>query len=203
MIIAGAGGHGLELLALLKEQNLTANPIYFYDENDLLLDVIESIPVIKSKTELKSILNTYPDFFLGVGNPVFRERLDQNLTELGGVLTSVSSSNAVNQSNSVNADVFSFGFIGPKVQLGRGVLINTRANVHHECKIGDYCEIGPGAIILGNASLGKKCRIGAGAVILPGISLGDHVIVGAGAVVTKNIMDNTKVIGVPAKTLNR
>ncbi|MEK7592364.1 MAG: acyltransferase [Patescibacteria group bacterium] len=40
--------------------------------------------------------------------------------------------------------------------------------------------------------------IGAGAVILPGITIGENAMVGAGAVVTKDVPDNTTVIGNPA-----
>jgi hypothetical protein len=51
--------------------------------------------------------------------------------------------------------------------------------------------------------IGKHCWIGANAVILPGVTLGDYVVVGAGAVVTKNVPDNTTVVGVPAKPIPR
>ena len=43
--------------------------------------------------------------------------------------------------------------------------------------------------------------IGSGATILCGVTIGKNAIVGAGAVVTKDVPDNTKVAGVPAKFL--
>jgi acetyltransferase-like isoleucine patch superfamily enzyme len=45
--------------------------------------------------------------------------------------------------------------------------------------------------------------IGAGAVILPGIRIGKYAMVGAGAVVTKDVPDDTTVIGNPAQPLYR
>lgn len=48
----------------------------------------------------------------------------------------------------------------------------------------------------------KGASIGAGAVILPGITIGKNAMVGAGAVVTKDVPDNTTVIGNPARILN-
>jgi acetyltransferase-like isoleucine patch superfamily enzyme len=50
--------------------------------------------------------------------------------------------------------------------------------------------------------IGKYCWIGAGAVILPGIELGDFTIVGAGAIVTNSFTDGYAIIGGnPAKVI--
>ena len=50
--------------------------------------------------------------------------------------------------------------------------------------------------------IGKYCWIGMGVVVLPGVELGDYTIVAAGAIVTKSFLDGYQVIGVnPAKVL--
>jgi acetyltransferase-like isoleucine patch superfamily enzyme len=50
--------------------------------------------------------------------------------------------------------------------------------------------------------IGKYCWIGAGAVVLPGVELGDFTIVGAGAVVTKSFPGGYVVIaGNPARSI--
>jgi len=198
MVIAGAGGHGLELLAIVQSLDSITSPLTFFDENPDIKSPINQISLISSLGEASKIFQNNPEFILGVGNPIFRERLDYLLTHLGGNLSQVKAPTSVIQSKLNLTDVMSFAFIGPNVQFGRGCLINTRANVHHECQIGDYSEIGPGALILGNVKIGKKCRIGAGAILLPGIEIGDEVIVGAGAVVTKSFLNRTILRGVPA-----
>jgi acetyltransferase-like isoleucine patch superfamily enzyme len=83
--------------------------------------------------------------------------------------------------------------------IGKGTLINTGAHLHHDIEIGDFCEIAPAALLLGKAKLGSHVFVGAGAIILPGITVGKNVVIGAGAIVTKNISDNQKVKGNPAK----
>jgi acetyltransferase-like isoleucine patch superfamily enzyme len=50
--------------------------------------------------------------------------------------------------------------------------------------------------------IGKYCWIGMGVVVLPGVELGDYTIVAAGAIVTKSFLDGYQVIGGnPAKVL--
>lgn len=49
----------------------------------------------------------------------------------------------------------------------------------------------------------KKAFIGNNAIVLPGIEIGEKAIVGAGAVVTKNILSNSVVCGIPAKSIHK
>lgn len=65
----------------------------------------------------------------------------------------------------------------------------------------DYCrgENGKGkryCTVIGHNSI-----IGIGSFIMPGIKIGDHVVVGAGAVVTKDIPNNSIVVGNPARII--
>jgi acetyltransferase-like isoleucine patch superfamily enzyme len=56
--------------------------------------------------------------------------------------------------------------------------------------------------IMKPVKIGKYCWIGAGAVVLPGVELGDFTIVGAGAVVTKSFPEGYTVIaGNPARPI--
>lgn len=203
MVIAGAGGHGMEVFEVLKK--LKFGNFIFFDENPSKSSPYPEIPLISDQENLREFLNRDPDFVLGVGNPEAREKLFTFLKSKGGTYK-----NLVSDSSHISSDLISNGFeamkfsyIGPKCKFGTGVLINTRANVHHECEIGSFSEIGPGAILLGAVKVGAKCRIGAGAVILPGLKIGDNVVVGAGAVVTKDIGENQTVIGIPAVSLRK
>jgi acetyltransferase-like isoleucine patch superfamily enzyme len=47
----------------------------------------------------------------------------------------------------------------------------------------------------------KGASIGSNATILCGITIGENALIGAGSVVTKDVLPNTVVAGVPAKTL--
>src|ERR1035437_3673827 len=82
--------------------------------------------------------------------------------------------------------------INPLSQIGTGVICNTGCVIDHECTVGDFAHIGPGAVLCGNVKVGRLSFIGANAVIRQGITIGNNVIVGAGAVVVKDIPDNTQ-----------
>lgn len=49
----------------------------------------------------------------------------------------------------------------------------------------------------------RRASIGSNATILAGITIGENAIVGAGAVVTRDVPDNTTVVGVPARIIGK
>lgn len=203
MVIAGAGGHGLEVFQSLVDQGVVESELLFFDE-DISKKKSHPFPerVICSLDHISEIFQKNSEFCLGVGNPIHRQNLELLLTKIGGTLKGLAHPSAIFDQTHVFTfvDKMAFSFVGPNTNLGKGVLVNVRANIHHDCKVGEYTEIGPGAMLLGGSTIGEKCRIGAGAVILPGVSLGDEIIVGAGAVVTKDCFQAGAILkGVPAK----
>ena len=114
-------------------------------------------------------------------------------------------------------------FIGPFVEIQRGVLIGQNCKIQSHAfvcelvKIGNDCFISHGAMFVndlfatggparGNKELwrstkiGNHVSIGTGATILP-VEICDHVVVGAGAVITKNITQPGIYVGNPARLL--
>ncbi len=59
---------------------------------------------------------------------------------------------------------------GIPVHLGKGVTVGHGAIIHGS-RIGDYCLIGMGAILLDGSVIGKECLIGAGALIPEGAKI--------------------------------
>ena len=49
--------------------------------------------------------------------------------------------------------------------------------------------------------VGNDVYFGNNVIVLPGVVIGSNVVIGAGAVVTKNIPDNSLVVGVPARVI--
>ncbi len=88
-----------------------------------------------------------------------------------------------------------------KVKVGIGAIINTRASVDHDCVIGAYAHIAPGATLSGNVHVGECSLIGVGASVIQGIRIGAMCTIGAGSAVIRNLPDNVSVGGVPARVL--
>ena len=114
-------------------------------------------------------------------------------------------------------------FIGPFVEIQRGVRIGDRTRVHSHsfiCElvtIGHDCFISHGAMFVNDlfstghpaggdqskwraTNIGSFVSVGTGAVILP-VDICDHVVIGAGSVVTRTIDTPGVYAGNPARKL--
>ncbi|SDA96369.1 sugar O-acyltransferase, sialic acid O-acetyltransferase NeuD family [Algoriphagus alkaliphilus] len=202
MIVAGAGGHALELLDILISQGMTEN-LYFFDGLNPISVFQDKYPVLKTMDQVKAKFLEDPRFILGTGNPKVRAMFFEDFTKAGGILFSVKGTGIAYSNFAFNndADIFNLCFIGANTKIGKGSLINTGAQIHHEVKIGKFSEINPGAILLGKVEVGDFCSIGANATILPKVKIGNYVTVGAGSVVTHNVPDGVTVLGMPAKKI--
>jgi UDP-3-O-[3-hydroxymyristoyl] glucosamine N-acyltransferase len=87
------------------------------------------------------------------------------------------------------------------ITWGKCVIINLNATIGHDCVIGDFVTISPGANISGNVTIGKRCYIGTGAAIIEGVTICDDVTIGAGGVVVKDITEPGTYVGCPVKKI--
>jgi len=114
-------------------------------------------------------------------------------------------------------------FVGPFVEIQRGVVIGKRCRIQSHAficelvSIGDDCFISHGAMFINDlfetggpakgrkdlwrsTKIGNKVSIGTNTTILP-VNICDNVVVGAGAVVTKDITKPGIYVGNPARLL--
>jgi sugar O-acyltransferase (sialic acid O-acetyltransferase NeuD family) len=144
------------------------------------------------------------DFFACVGHNGIREKIHTQLSQfLGDPINAIHPSAVISASVKMGEGVMiaANATLNPMVHIGKGVICNTSTSIDHECIIGDFCHIAPGAVLCGNVQIGRSSFIGANSVIKQGIVIGNNVTIGAGTVVIKDIPDNTTVVGNPAKTL--
>lgn len=92
------------------------------------------------------------------------------------------------------------------ISVGDFCIFNQNITIAHDCAVGSFVYVAPGANVSGNVHLQDGCWIGAGAVINQGnptkkLKVGDNTVVGSGAVVTNDCTLNAVYVGVPAKRM--
>ena len=125
-----------------------------------------------------------------------------------------------------NVKIWHFSYIGDNVEIGDNVKIGALAHVDYNVKIGNDTKIEGQAYIPPLSRIGKNvfigpsvtltndpypmCNkmigvtiqdnaiVGARAVIKAGVTIGTSSVVGMGAVVTRDVPENSVVIGSPA-----
>lgn len=203
--IIGAGGLGLEILALLKSfPEYSVNG--FYDDRIRKGELIHGLICLGSTDELTE-WNEPIVLALAIGDPVVKRNIVLKL--LGNPNLSFPSfvhpkATILNENTCVlgkGTIVTAGAVLTTHITIADFVLINLNATIGHEVQINSFCSIMPGANLAGNVQLYEAVLVGSGSNILNGLTINENVRVGSGAVVTKDVSANQTVVGVPAQPL--
>ena len=85
--------------------------------------------------------------------------------------------------------------------IGRNSFLDNQIHIAHNVKIGENSIIAGQVGIAGSTIIGKNVKIGGQAGISGHLKIGDNVDIAGGSGVIKDLPDNCKVMGYPAKTL--
>lgn len=193
IIIYGFGGHGKLVADLAKQIGFN---VTFWDDN---------IQVCANNFNVN-----YPTFltpkdsklFIGIGDNKIRQLISCRYPKESFV-TLIHPSAVVSLSTSISiGDLIMPGVIvNIGSVLGEHCILNSGSVIEHDCYLGNYVHISPNSTLCGNVKIGEGTHIGAGATILPNVKIGKWCLIGAGAVITKDIPDNSLVVGVPGKII--
>jgi UDP-3-O-[3-hydroxymyristoyl] glucosamine N-acyltransferase len=87
--------------------------------------------------------------------------------------------------------------------IGENTYLDNQVHIAHNVKIGNNCIIAGQVGIAGSSILGNNVRIGGQAGISGHLKIGNNVQIGGGSGVVKDIPDNSKVMGYPAKDFKK
>jgi sugar O-acyltransferase (sialic acid O-acetyltransferase NeuD family) len=88
-------------------------------------------------------------------------------------------------------------FIAPEAvvsvgtEIGKFVIINARAGVGHDSKVGDFANIAPGVSLSGHTEIGEFAFMGTNSCTAPGMKVGDRAVVACGTPVMKDVAADT------------
>ncbi len=85
--------------------------------------------------------------------------------------------------------------------IGRNTYLDNQIHIAHNVKIGENSIIAGQVGIAGSSIIGNNVKIGGQAGISGHLKIGNNVEIGGGSGVIKDIPDNTKVMGYPAKNI--
>lgn len=141
---------------------------------------------------------------IGVGNPVQRERMFRELTAAGRELPTMIHPRAWVEPSAVlgiGTVVLAGAIVGVDATIGVGAILNTGSSVDHDCRLGDFVHVAPGAHLAGLVTVGIGTWIGIGAAVKQEIAIGSWSMIGAGAAVVDDVPDAAVLAGTPARVL--
>ena len=206
LVVFGAGGHAKVVIDIVERQG-------DYEIAGLLDDDIKhqgkrffGYPVLGTRADLPGLLTAQlRHAIVTIGDNASRAAVAAHMDSHGWQFaTAVHPGASIGRGVTIGpGSVIMAGCaVNADAHLGSHVIINTGATVDHDCRIADAVHIAPGCHLCGGVSVGLGSLLGAGSTVTPGVSIGCRVIVGAGSTVIRDVADEAKVSGSPARALD-
>ncbi len=205
IVLLGGGGHCVSVVDTLIRMNEY--------EDIVILDTIErvgtdvlGVKVVGTEKDLYDLkLKGFQYGFItvgSVGDSSLRHKLLEIVKKYDFVFPNVIDKDArVSPFAELKSGIYigKNAVVNANVIIENNTIINTGAIIEHECKIGEFTHIAPGATLCGRVCVGDDTHIGANATVIQNINIGEHTIIGAGSVITRNVGPWKKVVGNPGR----
>lgn len=88
-------------------------------------------------------------------------------------------------------------------ELRNHSIINRGSLIGHDVFIEDFSVLSPGVNLASGVKIGSGTYVGMGANIIQNVTIGEGCYIGAGSLVTRDVPDHVKVVGMPARVIER
>ncbi len=204
VIVIGDGGHAKVVIDIIECENKyeiigvtskdkTHGKFFGYDilgNDSVLIDYFK-----------KGIKNVA----IGVGgftDNVLRKKIFEKLDAIGfNIINAIHPSAVVSKYAKLGRGVVIFpnASINTDAILKDNVILVTNSSVDHESVIESHVLISAGVTVGANVSVGEGSLLGIGATVVSEKKIGKNTLVAAGACVVKDIGNNLRVFGIPAR----
>ncbi len=194
IILYGAGGHAKAVLEMVRAIG-AFNIAGIIDDNKALAGTsVLGVPIVGGGEMLKSLsaqgIHLAANGVGGIVNIAVRIRLFELLASNGFVFPILRHPRATVEASARIADgvqVFANAYVGSESILHERCMINTGAIVSHDCEIGAYTHIAPGAMLAGHVHVGERALVGMGVTTVIGLKIGAGARIGNGAVLLADV----------------
>ncbi len=191
IIVLGIGGHANVVIATLKALCLDVYALYEADnEDDIFSFPPDEVMLVNA---IGSTCNTD-----------LRKKVYQKFKQAGYCFLSIVHPKSIVEDSAKlgeGVQVMLGAILQAGVTVGDNCIINTGASIDHDCNIGHHVHIAPGTVLSGTCTIGDSTHIGTGATVIQNIKIGNACTIGAGSIVVRDVTDNQKVFGVPARVV--
>ena len=179
IIIYGGGGHGKILIDLLR--TLEIYPIAGIVDDGLAVGAqIMGVPVLGGSAILPKLfeqgVHLAANAVGGIGDINTRINVFECLSKVGFTCPTL-----VHPASFVESS---------EAHVGFGAIINTGVIVSHDCTLGDYVNLSPGAILAGEVNVGSAVLVGMGVTVNLRVKIGGRARIGNGATVKQDVPEN-------------
>lgn len=145
----------------------------------------------------------YDNVILGKNNVIGPYAVIGNIGECRGETERkgnvvIGNNNVINSGVTIDSPVRS-----ELTKIGHNCFIMTKSHIGHDCILGDFVTIAPGAVVGGVCVLEDWVNLGINSSIHQRLTIGESAMIGMGSVVTKDVKLFDVMIGSPARFLKK
>jgi sugar O-acyltransferase (sialic acid O-acetyltransferase NeuD family) len=192
-ILIGGGGHAKVVLDCLNANH--ENIVGIFDPR------MEGLLGIPSLGDYREDIEPDAEVIIAIGDNTIRKRIAMDTKH--GFANSIHPSVLLSPKVvlGIGCMIFHRAIIQSGSKIGNHVIVNTGAQIDHDCVVEDFSHVAPGSVLCGSVTVHEGALIGAGSTVIPCKSIGKWAVIGAGSVVISDIPDFAIAVGNPAKIL--
>lgn len=205
IVVIGASGHAKVIIDIIN--SMKCYEIVGCTDLSIKIKNIMGYPVLGADAILPELYESgVRCAFVAIGDNKLRFKIYQMIKDIGfEMVNAISSCSVISSSVQLGKGiaVMPGAIINADTIIGDCAIINTGATVDHDCSIGSATHIAPGTHLAGNVKVGKYAFLGVGSSVIPQVNIGEDAMIGAGSVVIRDVPQNTKAVGNPAKEITK